>query len=138
MATLTAPQPRVYRSTGLHEPPVIANDIIYGGAAVGDNASGYARPLAAGDPFLGFQEQTVDNPGGAAGDKRARVFPEGYVEVPVTGVTGLGNVGATVYASDDNTFTLTSTSNSPIGKIVDFLSGTTVLVYFQSVHLRSL
>jgi len=59
MATLAVDTPRDYE-TGVeavyNHVPVIADDIIYAGAAVGDNASGYARPLQAGDPFLGFAD----------------------------------------------------------------------------------
>jgi len=59
MTTLSADKPRDYQLGDREEYPVIAADIIYEGAAVGENGSGYARPLQAGDPFgqnagLGF------------------------------------------------------------------------------------
>jgi len=56
MATLAYDQPRAYEGADFktNDFPVVAADIIYEGAAVGDNASGYARPLVAADPFWGF------------------------------------------------------------------------------------
>ena len=51
MATLAADVQRAYQTGEIEEYPVIASDIIYQGAAVGENASGYSRPLQAGDPF---------------------------------------------------------------------------------------
>ena len=56
----------------------------------------------------------------------------------MVGVTAISDVGATVYALDDNVFTLTSTDADAIGKITRYESGTTVLVYFQATALRSL
>ena len=135
MTTLAADTPRTYEVGDIGEIPVIASDIIYEGSAVGDNASGYARPLVAADPFLGFAEQNVDNSAGAAGAKTVRVKERGKIVVPVTGVTGVGDIGTAVYMSDDNTFTLTSTSNSLVGKVVRHVSGTTVVVAFKSSAL---
>ncbi|NCS83375.1 MAG: cytoplasmic protein, partial [Cyanobacteria bacterium] len=54
MTTLAKDQSRDFQQGEINDTPVIATDIIYEGAAVGDNGSGYARPLVAGDPFLGF------------------------------------------------------------------------------------
>ncbi len=138
MATLAKDSARAYELGDIGELPVIAADIIYEGAALGDNASGYARPLVAADPFLGFAERKVDNSTGAAGDKKVRVRERGKVIVPVVGVTGVGDVGTAVYASDDDTFTLTSVGNSAIGKIVRYESGTTCVVYFEAAQNRSI
>jgi hypothetical protein len=117
MTTLAVDTPRAWVLGDYESYPVIANDIIYEGAAVGDNGSGYARPLVAGDPFLGFAEINVDNTGGSAGDKRVRVKREGALQVAVTSVA-ITDVGKPVYASDDATFLLTQSTNSLIG--VDF------------------
>lgn len=141
MATLTADNPRVFElqeDAVFNDIPAVAADIIYAGAAVGDNGSGYGRPLVAADPFLGFAHQQTDNSAGAAGDLYIRLRPKGYVVLNVTGVTGVGDVGDPVYASDDNTFTLTSTSNSAIGKVHRHESGTRCVVYFESVSNRSI
>ena len=73
MTTLAVNKPRVYELGDINEFPVIASDIIYEGAAVGDNGSGYARPLVAGDPFRGFAERNADNSAGNAGTINVRV-----------------------------------------------------------------
>lgn len=132
---LTEDAPLTLEHGDIGELPVVASDIIYEGSAVGDNASGYARPLVAADPFLGMAERKADNSAGAAGDKNVRVIERGKVVVSVTGVTGVGDVGTLVYASDENTFTLTLTGNTLIGKIVRFISGTQVVVAFKSSAL---
>jgi hypothetical protein len=138
MTTLAVDKSRAYELGDIQELPVVATDIIYEGAAVGDNGSGYARPLVAADPFLGFAESKVDNSAGAAGDKNVRVKTCGQIVLSVTGVTGVGDVGEAVYASDDDTFTLTSTSNTAIGKVARYISGTSVVVAFEALPQRSI
>lgn len=138
MATLAVDTPRAYETNldpVLNHLPVIAADIIYEGAAVGDNASGYARPLAAADPFLGFANKQVDNSGGAAGALNVEVRQQGIAQLTVVGAEDTDDVGEAVYASDDGTFTLTSTSNTVIGKVVRHVSGTTCMVWFQAHQL---
>lgn len=137
MATLASDKARTLVLGDVNEIPVIAADIIYEGAAVGDNASGYARPLVAADPFLGFAERKADNSSGAAGDVSVRVLDKGKIVLPVTGATGVGDVGETVYASDDDTFTLTSTSNTAIGKVIRWVSATICEVYFEAKSITS-
>jgi len=139
MTTLAQNQPRAYEEGILNDLPVIANDIIYEGAAVGESSTtGTFRPLAAGDTFAGFATRKVDNTGGAAGDVRVNVKQKGKIELSITGVTGITDEGSTVYASDDNTFTLSSTSNSAIGKIIRHVSGTKAIVAFEAVTMRSI
>lgn len=69
------------------------------------------------------------------GDTTATPIPEVEVnesgaileKVSVTGVTGIGDQGAPVYATDDDTLTLTPTVNvKAVGRIVRFISGTSV------------
>jgi hypothetical protein len=131
MATLTLDLPRPWVLGDYEQHPVIANDIIFEGAAVGDNGSGYARPLVAGDQFLGFAEINVDNTGGSAGDKGVRVKREGAAQLPVTSLA-ITDVGKDVYASDDNTFLLTATSNSYIGTVRSFISTGVGIVQFEA------
>ena len=138
MATLAQDKPRAFGVGDFNELPVIASDIIFEGAAVGDNGSGLARPLVAADPFLGFAKEQCDNSAGAASARNVKVFERGKIELDVTGVASADDVGQTVYASDDNTFTLTSTGNSAIGKVARWVSGTRCVVYFEGVQLRSL
>ena len=138
MATLAQDKPRACGVGDFNELPVIASDIIFEGAAVGDNASGLARPLVAADPFLGFAKERCDNSAGAASARNVKVFERGKIELDVTGVASAADVGETVYASDDDTFTLTAGSNSAIGKVVRWVSGTRCVVYFEGVQVRSL
>ena len=138
MTTLSINKPRDFVLGELQDLPVVASDIIYEGAAVGENGSGYFRPLVAADAFAGFAERQADNSAGAAGAVSVRVKTRGRVILSVAGVTAVTDEGSTVYASDDDTFTLTSTSNSAIGKIVRHISGTTVEVYFEASSFRSL
>ena len=93
-----------------------ASVVIYEGAAVGLNTSGYARPLVAGDTFVGFADTKVDNTSGTNGSKNVNVLVEGKAKLPITGVA-ITDVTKPVYASDDGTFTLTQGSNSAIGRI---------------------
>jgi len=138
MTTLAKNEPRAFEEGEYNDLPVIASDIIYEGAAVGENGSGYFRPLVAGDNFAGFAVKKADNSSGDAGDINVRVRPKGKIQLAVTGVTGVTDEGSTVYASDDNTFTLSSTSNSAIGKIVRHVSSTKVIVAFEAVSCRSI
>lgn len=146
MATLAADKARKYEQFGGHpdynEIPIIADDIVYLGAAVGESStSGTARPLAGGDAFKGFCVEKCDNAGGAAAAKYVKVLPRGKVVLPVTGVDNVNDEGSTVYASDDDTFSLTSTTTSTsIGKVerVISTSANLALVRFAADYARDL
>lgn len=117
MATLAAEKPRPIELGTINELPVVADDIIYEGAAVGESGTtGYVRPLVAADAFVGFAERTADNAGGAAGAARVRLRTRGLVQLPIASLA-ITDLGANVYASDDDTFTLTSEGNSLIGTV---------------------
>jgi hypothetical protein len=132
MATLAVDTPRAYQLGDHEEYPVIASDIIYEGAAVGENGSGYSRPLQAGDAFQGFCLEQVDNSSGSAGDKRVRVLTRGRVQVAISALAITANDRAPVYASDDNTFTLTRGSNSFIGTVSRWVSTGAAIVEFDA------
>lgn len=137
MATLAVDTPRVYSLGDTEEYPVIASDIIYEGSAVGENASGYARPLEAGDVFLGFALGQSDNSAGAAGDKTVEVRARGRVTLSISALAITANDRPAVYASDDNTFTLTSTSNSLIGYVSRWVSTGVAVVEFDAALVRA-
>ncbi len=139
MTTLAADKIRTYFFTGTpqtNELPVIASDIIYQGAAVGENGSGYARPLVAADPFLGFAEAKVDNSAGAAGDKTVFLKTKGKVRLSISGLAITANDRAAVYASDDDTFTLTATSNTLIGYVDRWESSGVGVVEFDVAYQK--
>jgi hypothetical protein len=131
MTTLSNAAHRPLELGNINQLPVIANDIIYQFAAVGDNGSGYARPLQAGDPFRGFAEATVDNSGGSAGDKDVRLIESGKILLNISGLT-ITDVGKPVYASDDDTFVLTASTNSFIGRVVRFVKAGVGIVAFDA------
>lgn len=121
MTTLAADAPRDFYEGNFHDFPVVATDIIYKGAAVGDNGSGYARPLVAGDPFRGFADYKVDNATGAAGAKYVRCRTKGRIKLAISSLA-ITDVGKDVFASDDDTFTLTQSTNTRIGFVVAWIS----------------
>lgn len=133
MTTKTVGAPRVFGEGVMNDLPVIASDIIYEGSAVGENGSGYSRPLVAGDPFQGFAVRDADNSSGSAGAINVRVIQQGVVcNLPVTGATAItANDFPVVYASDDNTFTLTAGSNTAIGNVVRWISSGICDVWFD-------
>jgi hypothetical protein len=137
MTTLAVNSPRDYQIGDLEEYPVIADDIIYEGAAVGENASGYARPLQAGDVFLGFAIKKVDNSGGAAGDVRVQVRTRGRIKLAISALAITANDRPAVYASDDDTFTLTSTSNSLIGYVSRWIETGYGVIEFDAGLVRA-
>ncbi len=134
MTTLSGDVQRYYGLGNMAEYPVIATDIIYEGAAVGENGSGYARPLVAADPFLGFAESRADNASGSAGDIRVRVQTKGIIRLPIASLPITSNDRPKVYASDDNTFTLVSTGNTLIGTVLQWESTGIALVEFDAMQ----
>jgi hypothetical protein len=137
MTTRSTNTARTFAVGDILEYPVIASDIIYEGSAVGENASGYARPLAAGDPFLGFATEKVDNSSGDAGVLNVRVKSKGYVKLPITSIAVTSNDRPAVYASDDDTFTLTPGSNSLIGYVAQWVSTGYAIVEFDAAMASS-
>jgi hypothetical protein len=143
MAQLTNPNPRAYEVLPqYHQYPVDASQTIYEGSAVdtpkvtsGGATAGYMRQLVALDLFIGFSNDTVSNASGAAGAVNVDVITEGVVKLNVVGAS-ISAIGLDVYASDGNTFTITQSGNeyitdSSVGKIVKWLSGTSCLVKFH-------
>ena len=127
MATLAAASPRKLSTSEYQDYPVVASDIIYEGAIVGIS-SGYARPLQAGDTYLGVAVETVDNSAGAAGAKNVRVATTIPFVMDVAGVSDVTSVTLPVYASDDDTLTLTEGSNSLVGIVMSYISGASCVI----------
>lgn len=106
--------------------------VIYAGMAL-STVGELQVPLRSGEPFAGFALRYS-----GPGISRFSIVEVGRVAVAVVGVTGSVDLGKTVYASSDATFTLTSASNSAIGKVVRHIYGTTCVVLFESAYSRSL
>lgn len=130
MTTLAVDSPRSYSLGDISDYPVIASDIIYDGAAVGlVAATGHARPLVAGDSFVGFALERADNSAGAAAAITTRVRAKGVAQLSVSGAV-ITDVGQPVYASDDDTFTLNPASGSFIGLVRRFVSSGVAIVEY--------
>lgn len=137
MTTLAKNKTRDYSLGNEEEYPVIASDIIYQGAAVGENGSGYSRPLVAGDPFQGFAIAQADNSAGGAGEVTVRVKARGRIELDITSIAITANDRPAVYASDDDTFTLTATNNTLIGYVSRWISTGKALVEFDAALVKA-
>jgi hypothetical protein len=136
MATLAANKPRSFELGSRNEIPVIASDIIYEGAAVGVVVStGHARPLAAGDIFVGFAERTVDNSAGAAAAVRVEVYGQGEIQLPVTGAV-ITDVRQPVYATDDDAFSFSPVGGVFVGFVKRFVSAGVVVLDFDAIAYR--
>jgi hypothetical protein len=111
MTTLALNTPRAYELGEFNEIPVIAADIIFEGAAVSDDTNGHAKPLGAG----------------------VKVRTAGLIQLAVASVA-ITDVGAEVFASDDNTFVLTQSTNTRIGVVHRFVSSGICIVKFDAVR----
>ena len=130
MATLAADAPVAEVKGDLNAIGIIAADIVYEGAMVGDNGAGYGRPLVAGDNFIGHSIEKVDNAAGAAGAKNIEVRGGRYrLEVALVGL--ITDVGQSVYASDDAVLTFVAVDNSYVGVVTRYVSATKLEVEFR-------
>lgn len=157
MADLTLNTPRKFQGAGgpIVEYPMAGNLRVFAGAALmgaaADGSATNCTPTASGE-FLGFAAEEVDNRtgsvyGGTAGSTTVPIQMSGLVWLTVahTGTYVRTDSGATVYASDGNTFTLSAgTNNIVVGKVVlvpEAVIGAAsgeVLVYFEATALRSI
>lgn len=137
MTTLAANSNRAF-GTGGHicHYPIIASEIIYEGAAVGlVQGTGHARPLQAGDLFVGFANRKCDNSTGSAADKNVEVRDKGTVQLSVSGAV-ITDVGQPIYATDDDTFVFSPVGGVFVGKVERFISSGVVDVRFDVNGLR--
>ncbi len=139
MVQPTSTVPRKFGHSGdPHElaTPVLTGVVIHKGAYVGKTAAGFARQLEAGDEFAGVCVLGVDNTDGASGDCDVRTHGRVRMRLDVTGASVATN-GDAVFASDGNTFTLTSTANSKIGAQEISIDGTDCWVNVIADSLRN-
>lgn len=129
MTQLSAALARTFIESDYKDLQVAASSAIYEGSAVG-LSSGYARQLTAGDKFQGFAANDVASQT-SAGDARVRVRTRGQVVLTVTSVA-VTDIGKPVFASDGATFTLTQSTNSHVGRVVDVFGTNQAVVEFDS------
>jgi len=105
---------------------------IYQGSFVSlDAGDAYAAPLAAGEVCVGVSLDRVTG-GSSNGDNTCRVLTGGIVQHALASVAQ-ADIGKYCYASDDNTLSLTSTSNSPFGRIINVPATGTAVVRMRWV-----
>lgn len=112
--------------------PLAANAKVFeGGLVMVDNTSGYGKAGASGattNISVGVAKKSVDNTGGSNGAATADVLCEEAFLLDCSGFTQTA-LGRAVYFTDDHTVTLTATTNSMVGTVVQFVSATQVWVY---------
>ncbi len=112
--------------------PVLTGVTIYEGALVVINASGYAKPAVseASDIAVGRCKATIASGSASSGTYQVEVEQGVFLwDVNGTAVT-IANLGALIYAYDDHTVTLSSSSASIAGTIYGLAaSGTKAWVY---------
>lgn len=128
---LSADVKRTYGVPGINSVPVKATSQIYEGSAVG-MTSGYARALVAGDIFVGFSLENVLG-GATDGAKYVAVQGSGLVQLAISALA-VTDIGLDVYASADGTFTLTQSTNSPIGRVHRWVSTGVGIIAFNADH----
>lgn len=140
---LTKDTPRKYDPS---VPPIFLNipgkvsTTFYEGAAVTDDGgNGEADNLAASEGFIGFVERGVIT-NSTTSDINVQIRTQGIIkDLPVTGLDADTDYGVAVYASDNGTFTLTSsTTFVQIGKVVSYSAANYGDVYFQGAAVRSI
>lgn len=133
MTKLTQDKVRTYELGDINEAPILGGEVIYQGAAIGlEIASGYAHSLQTTDKFIGFAEDHVDALNSSDGEKNIRIKRRGSVILELSGAT-ITDVGKAIYATDDNTFTLSSGGDAVyIGQISRYESGESVIVDFDA------
>ena len=107
---------------------------IYRGALVGlDRSSGYVRALNSSDQFQGLAYEQCENSSGSNGDREVIIFTQGDFEFTLSGIAKT-DIGRPIFASDDNTLTLSGGSASYIGVIVDVPTSGTAIVRIDPQH----
>lgn len=112
---------------------VAASVNIFKGAFIGLAPTGYARPLVAGDPFVGIAYEAIDNSSGANGDLSVRVYTVGDFGLALAGAAVAG-IGRPVFASADDTLTLTANGNSYVGIVQDVIASGEIILRIDPAH----
>jgi len=109
---------------------VAAASLIYGGALVCLNAAGYAVKGAdqAGLKFMGLARGRADNSAGGPGAAWVEVYTRDDQELKIDAAATQADVGKYVYVKDDETVTLKPKHNVLVGRIMEVVSTTRVMV----------
>lgn len=136
MAALTGDKALEYQEGKHYSRPIDggATYNFYKGALVANDTSGYARPGAntAGFRFVGCALEKVQQTATASdGTNKVLTVRRGIGQFAIASAA-VTDVGRPVWLTDDQTVSLTQTNVGPIGKIVERVSGTKVLVAFDA------
>lgn len=113
--TATADIRRKTRAGNSYGYPVLGGVRIFGGTYIGVTAALAAVPAghASCVALIGFAEENVDNRDGVTGDRLINAKKD-VTAITLAGATA-ADIGKTVYASADDTFTLTAGALLPAG-----------------------
>jgi hypothetical protein len=121
-------------------PGKISTTFYEGGAASDEGGNGEADVLTASESFLGFVDKYVLTTS-TTGAINVRIRQQGVIQnLPVTGLDADTDFGVAVYAVDNGTFTLTSSSTYvQIGKVQAYKGNSGYGdVFFQGAAVRSI
>lgn len=125
-----------HNATSVGFAPVKEAEDIPAGVVVSKNATdGYANNYNSGEVILGVSTKAANNSAGADAALHVELIREGIIHnVAVTGAAdGVQEIGNKVYASDNQTFTLTAGSDTLFGLIDSYdAENATYNVYFKS------
>ena len=140
MAALTADTARTYEAgiaPVINDITAVASTTTYEGSCM-ELESGLASPYdgTGSTGFAGFALRGIVST--ASGGEKVRVVSQGVVTLDVVD-SSAASVGSLVYATDDNTFTVTVADpvTIPIGKVLRHVTGTTCQVYFTADALSN-
>jgi hypothetical protein len=126
---LAADTPRTYELGDINALTVASGVTIYEGAFVfalkSAGTAVVASPAISTHSFAGIAIE------GATAGNVVKLKDRGKVEMPVTGASA-ASVGAIVYASADDTLTVTASTNVPVGTVARHVSSTTCIVEFRA------
>jgi hypothetical protein len=130
---LSADKVRNFEIGNINELVVAAGVTIYEGAFVfalkADGTAVVASPAVSTHAFAGIAKR------GATAGTKVKLEKTGMVVAAVTGASA-ASVGQIVYASDDDTLTLTASTNVPVGQVVRHVTSTTCIVAFKDTAER--
>jgi hypothetical protein len=130
MTALTSDAQRIEKEGRVQAMPVAAAVKIFKNAILMRNVAGYVLPAAslADAVFAGVAYEAADNTSGDNGDIKLRVETERAFEFDGAGFTQ-ADLLKEVYAADDNTVQIAAGTNLvKVGKIIEVISATKVLV----------
>ena len=130
---LSKNEPFAFKEGEYNDLPVLASTKVYEGAVVSVTAAGFAKGYAGTDTiFGGIAQAEANNSAGASGDINVQVRRGQFYGVVTLSSAADADAGDAIYASADDTFTKTSTSNLEVGKIVQVMATDKVLVQFNT------